>query len=219
MRAPGAPTARKIPLPFAVRNGGALPSKPGPKRWQPAAALAVLFLAGYLGGIIAGRLQVTELGSLAANYYRQGQNFTSFLQVLPGALGGMFLQATGVLLCSFSAWGPAMLAAFFLAKGCLLGLCAAGAFVAGGARALVIHWLLTCLPDTALVLFLLWLSSPAFYAGAELFRLVFSGASRKSLHSLEKTTMLRYIILLPMLAVLSALGAGLAVVVAGVLLQ
>ena len=51
-----------------------------------------LFFLGYLGGIYAGR-DGSDYGSTLAQYYMDGQNYTSLLQVFPVCLPGHFYRS------------------------------------------------------------------------------------------------------------------------------
>lgn len=176
-----------------------------------------LFFLGYLGGIYAGR-DGSDYGSTLAQYYMDGQNYTSLLQVFSGLFAGAFLQITLVFVCGFSAWAGLFLALFFAARGILMGICASSIFVAGGARSLIIHWLLTCLPDLSTLFLSLWLAGNAAYLGGELFRCIFVGGNRNGLLRPTKALMLRYLFTVFCSLVLCGIGAAGSIVFAGVLL-
>lgn len=176
-----------------------------------------LFFLGYLSGIFAGR-DGTDYGTALAQYYMDKQNYTSFMQVFSGLFAGAFLQLTLVFVCGFSAWASLFLAGFFAARGALMGICASGIFVAGGARSLVIHWLLTCLPDIGMLLLSLWLSGNAAHLGGELCRCIFVGGNRNGLLRPAKALMLRYLFAVFCGFLFCGIGAAGSIVFAGVLL-
>lgn len=189
--------------------------RPGRAPWGFAAA----FLLGYLPGILAGRAGRLPLGSELAAYYMDGQRFASFGPVLASLFGTAFLQLTLTMLCGFSAIGMPALALLFLLRGAFLGLGASSVFVQGGAKALVIHWLLSFLPELTLLLLALWLSGYAAQLAGGLFREVFGGgAARNALFAAARRVLVRYFVVLLASGVICLLGAGLAVLFAGVLL-
>lgn len=215
MRAVKAPLwQREPPRPGAA----ALPprgERPGNAPWGFAAA----FLLGYLPGILAGRTGALPLGGELAAYYMDGLRYARFAPVLASLLGTAFLQLTCTALCGFSAIGLPALALLFLLRGGFLGLGAASVFVQGGAKALVIHWLLSFLPDLALLLLALWLSGYAARLAGGIFRDVFcGGAARNALFAAARRLLTRYLVSLLGSALVCLIGAGLAVLFAGVLL-
>ena len=186
--------------------------------WRTTLAFSAAFFIGYLVGIFAGKWDASAFGTALAAYYMDTQHFASYWAVLSGLLAAVFLQASFVMLCGFHACGIAFLAAFFAAKGALMGLCAACVFSAGGAKALIIHWLLTCLPDLSTFLLLLWLALPTCGVCDTLFRCVFGGTAHISLSQSAKRLLLRYLMVLCIGVPCCLIGAGAAVLFAGVLL-
>lgn len=186
---------------------------------QPVIGLAFLFLTGYLGGILVCRSGVPEFGILLADYYMDKQNFTAFGSVFASMAAALFLQASAVTLCGTSAVGAAPLALLFASKGLLTGAAAASVYAAGGARGLVVYWLLTCLPDIAVLLLLLWLSQAAYGLSRALFQIMLGGGTvRGALKVKAKMLLYRYLLTLVVGVGCGVLGAGAAVLFAGVLL-
>lgn len=208
------PSARKRP---AVPEHGAQ-TRNGFGLLRLSVLFSGVFFFGYLIGIFLGRNDPPDYGTALAQYYMDGKNYTSLSQVFSGMLAGAFLQVTLVFLCGFSVWGTLFLAAFFAAKGALMGMCASCVFVAGGARSLVIYWLLTCLPDISVLVLEVWLSLHTAYLSGELFRCVFGGATRSGLLRPTKHLMIRYLLAVLLGAVCCGIGAAGSVVFAGVLL-
>lgn len=189
--------------------------RPGYAPW----GFAVAFLLGYLPGILAGRAGLLPLGSELAAYYMDGQRFAAFGTVLAALYSAAFLQITFTMLCGFSALGMPFLAMLFLVRGAFLGLGASSVFAQGGARALVVHWLLTFLPELTLLLLTLWLSGYAAQAAGGLFKDTFGGGTaRNALAAAARRLLIRYVIGLAVSFFLCLLGAGLDILFAGVLL-
>lgn len=185
------------------------------------AMFAAAFFLGYLPGILTGR-DTAGSGSLLAAYYMDKQNFASWGQVFEDLYAGAFLQATLVLLFGFCALGMLLLSVLFALKGMYLGYCAAAVFAQSGAKGLLIHWLLTCLPDLSIVFLLFFLAACAAALCRSLLRVAFGtagrGAAQASLYSQAKALVLRYIAVLALGALFCALGSGSAVFLAAILL-
>lgn len=187
------------------------------------AACITAFLLGYLPGILLGR-GGTAAGAALAAYYMDKQSFAAFGPVFLDLFAGAFLQSTIVLLCGFCALGAVPLAALFAVKGTYLGFCAANVFAAGGAKGLVAHWLITCLPDLGLLLLLFSLTVCAGPLCAALLRTALGGAApvgilnSASPAALTRTLLWRYGLVLAASAACCALGAGSAVFFAAILL-
>lgn len=185
---------------------------------RPGLLLTVFFLLGYLPGILAGRGGL-PLGQALAAFYMDRQSFAAFGPVFVDMLAGAFLQCTLVLLGGFCALGWAVMAAVFALKGAYLGFCAASVFAAGGARALVVHWLLNCLPDLAVLMLLFSLALCAEPLSTALLRAAFGGGDRfGSTAALSRALLVRYLIVLAAGAGCCALGAWSAVFFAAALL-
>lgn len=180
-------------------------------------AFAVLFFIGYLIGIPAGRRGEETYGAALAAFRMDKQNYAAFLTVYVRFLSGMFLQTTAVMLCGFHVGGSIFLGIFFVAKGILMGLCASGVYLAQGVRGLVVHWLLSCLPDLGLLLLLLWLAGRAYLLSAGLIRCAFSGG-RAGLTAPIRQLIVRYLIAVAVGAGANLVFAASAVLFAGVLL-
>lgn len=180
---------------------------------------AAAFLLGYLPGILAGRAGLLALGGELAAYYMDGQRFAVFGSALAALYAAAFLQLTLTMLCGFSALGVPLLAGGFLLRGGFLGLGAASVFAEGGAKALVIHWLLTFLPELALLLLALWLAGCAAGLAGWLYRDTFcGGVARNALSASARRLLIRYGAALGMSLIVCLVGSGLDILFAGVLL-
>lgn len=191
-----------------------------PGEMQLGAACVTAFLLGYLPGILLGR-DGTSAGAALAARCMDKQSFAAFGPVFTDLFAGAFLQSTLVLLCGFCALGAVTLTALFALKGMWLGFCAANVFAAGGARALVAHWLISCLPDMAVLLLLFALTLRAEPLCGALLRTALGGAqpaSSMSPAALTRSLLWRYGLVLAGSAACCALGAMSAVFFAGVLL-
>lgn len=216
--------AKTIPLWQKSRQGERPPMRmPGLLTGQHSPGwsmgLGGLFLAGYVAGILLCRERVPDFGSALAQYYMDKQNYLSFAAMFGASFSALFLQAGLVLLCGTNALGGALLAAFFAAKGALLGICAASVFVQSQARGLIIYWLLTALPDTAALLLLLWLARDAVNLSGSLFYAMFNGTGTRGTPERRiKAMLLRYLLTLGIGAVCVALGAAASGLFADILL-
>lgn len=186
--------------------------------WQAGGTFGALFFLGYLFGIIKGRLGDSAFGTTLAAYYMDAENFSSVGALFLDLYSGAVLQAILVLVCGFSALGTVMLGGYFCLRGAVMGLCAAGVFVQGGTRALVVHWMLTCLPDLGVFLVMLWLSFQANACASVMFRCAFGSGGHLRQTPPLKPLLLRFLSALALAAVLCLLGAASGVVFAGVLL-
>ncbi len=70
--------------------------------------------------------------------------------------------------------------AYFAFKGTVLGVCASAIYASGGARALVVYWLLNCLPELVLSAFMLWLAHSSCRVSQSLSSIVFPAAVVRS---------------------------------------
>ena len=212
-------TARPRPvLKMAAGPGPTQNTAPGQSRLG--AVCVTVFLLGYLPGILLGR-GGTAAGTVLAAHFMDRQAFASFGPVFADLFAGAFLQCTLVLLCGFCALGAVPLAALFALKGCYLGFCAASVFAAGGAKALVAHWLITLLPDICLLLLLFALTVCAGPVCTALLHSVLGAGplpGAPGAAALTKALLLRYVLVLAGSAVCCALGGGSAVFFAGILL-
>lgn len=209
-----APAAGSMTRPQKTKQSAA------PGEIQLGAACITAFLLGYLPGILLGRGGTAAGAALAARYMDR-QCFAAFGPVFTDLFAGAFLQSTLVLLCGFCALGALTLTALFALKGTWLGFCAANVFAAGGARALVAHWLISCLPDLGILLLLFALTLRAGPLCGALLRTVLGGtppAGSLSAAALTRSLLWRYGLVLAGSAVCCALGAGSAVFFAGILL-
>lgn len=186
--------------------------------WKAALLFGILFFIGYLSGIGEGRAGSSEFGAALASYYTDSANFAAVSPLFMTLFGAAFLQAVLVFLCGFSALGSLFLGTYFAARGAVLGLCAAGVFVSGGTRGLVVHWMLTCLPDMGVFLVMLWLAVRANQCAVLIFRsLINAGGHVRSVPPL-KALLIRFAVALLLAAAVCLFGAASGVVFAGVLL-
>ena len=201
----------------AVRQAN---EKAAPGEMRLGAVCITMFLLGYMPGMLLGR-GGTAVGAALAAHCMDKQSFAAFGPVFADLFAGAFLQCTLVLLCGFCALGAVPLAALFAIKGAWLGFSAANVFAAGGAKGLVAHWLITCLPDLGVLLLLFALTLCAGPLSAALLRSVAGGGpvtGSAGTVILARTLLLRYALVLGGSAVCCALGAGSAVFFAGALL-
>lgn len=188
--------------------------------WRAGAIFCAAFLFGDLGGVLAGRLRFVDAAQTLASYYGQGEHFSDWLSVFTDLYSGAFLQCTVLFLCGFSALAPWLIGVFLAGKGVVLGLCAAGVYSRGGAHGLVVYWLMTCLPELILLALLLWLALGAQALGMDLLHALggqLPHARRASVPAVRRL-ILRYLAVLLLSAAGCLVGAGSAVLFAGVLL-
>lgn len=177
-----------------------------------------MFFAGYLAGVLKGRTGQSELGSQLAAYYSAAEHFSAFVPLFLDLLGSAFLQAVLVLACGFSAVGSGFLCLYFAARGAVMGLLAASVFMQGGTRALVVHWLVTCLPDLSTFLVMLWLAIQANRCSGAIFRVLLGGGAHLRQALPVKALFFRFATALCLCVILCAIGAASGVLFAGVLL-
>lgn len=101
------------------------------------------------------------------------QSYTAFWSVWCSWFAAAFLQASLIYLCGFHLWGSIFMGAYFAFKGTVLGVCASAIYASGGARALVVYWLLNCLPELVLSAFMLWLAHSSCRVSQSLSSIVF----------------------------------------------
>lgn len=185
----------------------------------PVFALASLFLAGYMGGILLCRGGVPAIGQLLAEYYMDKQNFALFFPAYGAQVSALFLQILLLVLCGGNVVGFALIPACFAGKGVLLGTCAASVLAQSGARGLVIYWLLTCVQEMAILLLLLWIAQAGWFLSTALLKNVLDGAAvRGALKIKAKVLLMRSLLSTLVGAGIAALGTGAAMLFAGVLL-
>lgn len=180
---------------------------------------AGVFLAGYLPGIELGRGGDSLWGQQLAAYYLDVANFSVWSAVLVHQLAAAFLQLLLIVLCGFSSLGQGFLPLLFAARGCFLGFCASSVLAAGGTRGIVIYWLLSCLPDLAILLLGLWLAGHALALSRGLFQSIFQGgAPRGQLCAAARRLGVRAAAALLAACLLSVFFSGLCVLLARFLL-
>ena len=203
------------------------PEKASPERlrdreaaaaWSAVLAFGLLFFVGYVAGVWVGRTGQSGFGNHLAEYYRNGENFSAFLPLFQNLFGSAFLQGILVLVCGFSALGTGFLCLYFAARGAILGLCAACVFVQGGTKALVIHWMLTCLPDLGVFLVMLWLAVQANRCAGGIFRILLGGGSHLRQMPPIKQLVFRFATAVLLCVALCLAAAASGVLFAGVLL-
>ena len=121
-------------------------------------AFSSVFLTGYLVGIPLGRFELHGAFTSLTEHVMAAQSYTAFWSVWCSWFAAAFLQASLIYLCGFHLWGSIFMGAYFAFKGTVLGVCASVIYASGGARALVVYWLLNCLPELVLSAFMLWLA-------------------------------------------------------------
>lgn len=189
----------------------------GNSTWKITALFGLLFFAGYMVGILKGRSEESNFGKLLAAYYMEAKNFSLFTPLFWNEFGSAFLQAVLVLACGFSALGSGFLCLYFAARGAVWGLCASSVFMQGGTRALVIHWLLTCLPDLSVFLVMLWLAMQAHLCASGILRGL-TGSSQLRLTAQLRKLLIRFFTVVALCAGFCMLGAASGVLFAGVLI-
>ena len=186
---------------------------------RPVFWFALLFFGGYSVGLMLGRLKMPQFGTDFAQYYLDRQNFTAFGTVFATLFTAAFAQLTFLVLSGFCALGMGLLVLFFALKGALLGLCTAALFAAGGAKGLVIYWLLTWLPEIALLLLTLYQAACAAGVCGGVFHIAMGNSMPHYGIVSEVRTCLKSYIATSFLSVLfCGLGAGAALFFAAVLL-
>lgn len=175
------------------------------------------FLVGYLGGLVYGRGRDDGFGVSLAAYSLTASQYQSYAHVFGSLFGAAFLQITAIFLLGFSALGAGLLSAFFLAKGAFCGIGAAGVYYLSGAKGLIVHWLISSLPDLFLLLVLLWLALRAKTVAVTLYHSL-QNTSRSRSPLLIGKIFFGYGLALLLAALLCLLGAALSVIIAGVLL-
>ena len=143
------------------------------------------------------------------------QSYTAFWSVWCSWFAAAFLQASLIYLCGFHLWGSIFMGAYFAFKGTVLGVCASAIYASGGARALVVYWLLNCLPELVLSTFMLWLAHSSCRVSQSLSSIVFSGC-RCALNGAIRRLSVHYLLCLLGCAVSSFMFSGSAVLFASV---
>lgn len=136
----------------------------------------VLFLIGYVPGIVTGRIS-GSLGELLANYYAEFPLDGSWLSIFLNQISTNFLQILFVGLCGFSVFGIGFLSLLFLGRGAFLGFCASAVLYQQGLAAFGRYWGTTCFPGLITLFIGLWLSDYAVQLSRGLFQSVFLGGA------------------------------------------
>lgn len=211
-------SGRAARKPAGEAGAGYAPRHAEPSDGWLGLGLGILFLLGYMGGIVAAKLGGSDIGTALAGYYLDAGQYERFATVWSRWFAGGFLQLTAVLLCGFSAVGGPLLALGFIAKGWMLGLCASSVYATAAQRGLVVYWLLTCLPDLGLLWLLVWFSLRVFGVSGAIARFTFGANGHARLQPNTKLLIIRYFVSLFLVLVLTAASAASAVLFAGVLL-
>lgn len=213
MRAASSPLRRPAaPGPAAITRNAACCVRAAP-------GFAAAFFLGYLPGIWLGRGEVLEIGAQLAGWYLDKQSYPAFGPVLANLAANAILQVTILFLCGLSAAGVPLLALFFTGRGCFMGLCAGSVFALGGAKSLVVYWLMHCLPDLGVLASEMWMALYATTLSGGLFQEVFgSGAPRGMISGGMRRLFIRYIVSFLLVLLFCVLGAGLDVLLAAILL-
>lgn len=213
MRAASSPLRRPAaPGPAAITRNAACCVRAAP-------GFAAASFLGYLPGIWLGRGKVLEIGAQLAAWYLDKQSYPAFGPVLANLAANAILQVTLIFLCGLSAAGVPLLALFFTGRGCFMGLCAGSVFALGGAKSLVVYWLMHCLPDLGVLAAEMWMALYATTLSGGLFQEVFgSGAPRGMISGGMRRLFIRYIVSFLLVLLFCVFGAGLDVLLAAILL-
>ncbi|MDD4850255.1 MAG: hypothetical protein PHO10_06090 [Gemmiger sp.] len=201
-----------MPQPLRLRLPRCLP--------QPLLWFTLLFFAGYMGGLAAGRVALPGLCAGFAEYYLDKQSFSGVGIVFAGLFLAAFVQLSFVLLAGYCAVGMGLFVAFFGVKGVFLGLCTASLYQVGGAKGLVVYWLLTWLPEISLLVLTLLLAGSAARVCGPLFSLTLGSAAPHAggLAAPARRCLKQYLLTLFFAVFLCGFGACAAVFFASVLL-
>lgn len=180
-------------------------------------AFSSAFLTGYLAGIPLGRFELHGAFTSLTEHVMAAQSYTAFWSVWCSWFAAAFLQASLIYLCGFHLWGSIFMGAYFAFKGTVLGVCASAIYASGGARALVVYWLLNCLPELVLSAFMLWLAHSSCRVSQSMSSIVFSGC-RCALNGAIRRLSVHYLLCLLGCAVSNFMFSGSAVLFASVLL-
>ena len=183
--------------------------RPAPAPYTPKRALN--------NGSSAGAAAALGAQKLAGTNDLFAQSYTAFWSVWCSWFAAAFLQASLIYLCGFHLWGSIFMGAYFAFKGTVLGVCASAIYASGGARALVVYWLLNCLPELVLSAFMLWLAHSSCRVSQSLSSIVFSGC-RCALNGAIRRLSVHYLLCLLGCAVSNFMFSGSAVLFASVLL-
>lgn len=180
----------------------------------PVLLCAAAFLLGYLPGILAGRGGETVLGQQLASYYMDAGHFSSWSSAFSNQMASTFVQLFLLTLCGLSAIGTGALVLFFAAKGIFMGFCAANLVALGGGQALLVYWVISCLPNIVLLFWELWLAGYAAQLSHGLFQSIFSGgAPRGQLEAAVRRVGVRCCVALLASGLFHALCSGISVLV------
>lgn len=178
-----------------------------------------MFLLGYLPGILAWRGTPPAFGTELAAWCSDSARYANWAQTFTGQLAAAFLQFTLILLCGFCAFGLFFLVGNFLCRGIFMGFCAAGVYSTGGAKALLLYWLLSCLPDLLILLLGLFLAASAAKPAGYLYQHIFGvGATRNGQKSATRKLLVRYLFSVLLAVPACAACSGFASLLAGLLL-
>lgn len=172
------------------------------------------FLAGYLPGIRLGQGGTLALGQQLAAYYAKSPGSTAFAAAFGARFSIAFLQLCAVFLCGFCVCGVGLLAVVFVARGVFLGCCAASIAAVNGVTGVVQYRLGTAISDITTLFLCLWLAGHSAKLAAELFRAI-RGYPTREMPAAARRLAIRFVAAAALSAVFSAVGAFLALVIAG----
>lgn len=203
-----------LPMPRPAAGHAATRRKQGVTRPLCAAA----FLAGYPLGIWWGS-KGGEYAAQLVGYILSAESYTGWQSVFGALLSGTFLLLLCIFAAGFCAVGTGLLCLLFAGQGVWLGFCAAAVYLQEGTKALLMYRALLSFQELASLALCLWLAEFAGNLCAGLYLSVFdAGVARGRLQRDAKRLALRFVSAVGLGVGISAVGGGIAVFVAGVLL-
>ena len=203
-----------LPRPRPAAGHAAARRKQGVARPLCAAA----FLAGYPLGIWWGS-KGGEYAAQLAGYILSAESYTGRQGVFAALLSGTFLLLLCVFAAGFCAVGMGLLCLLFAGQGTWLGFCAAAVYLQEGTKALLMYRAMLSFQELASLAVCLWLAEFAGSLCTGLYLSVFdAGVARGRLRADARRLALRFVSAVGLGVGISAVGGGIAVFVAGVLL-
>ena len=179
---------------------------------------AAAFLAGYPLGIWWGS-KGGEYAAQLVRYILSAESYTGWQSVFGALLSGTFLLLLCIFAAGFCAVGTGLLCLLFAGQGAWLGFCAAAVYLQEGTKALLMYRALLSFQELASLALCLWLAEFAGNLCAGLYLSVFdAGVARGRLQRDARRLALRFVSAVGLGVGISAVGGGIAVFVAGVLL-
>ena len=219
MRTASKPRRRPTPvLPVPHRSPAARPAPGRGQRSITQPLCAAAFLAAYPLGMWQGS-QGGEYAVQLAGHILSPESYTAWQSVAAALLSGTFLTLLCVFAAGFCAVGTGLLCLVFAVQGGYLGFCAAAVCLQNGAKALLVYRALLSFPELATLALCLWLARYAGRLCAGLNQSIFAGgAARGRLQADVRRLTLRFLLAAALSVGVSAVGAGVAVFAAGILL-